>query len=331
MGLKKGKDYSIALKRVLGEASQKELAIESNNLSTGKVYTFTNENLPALFKDFDFSQKSVLTVGSSGDQLFESIYRGAEKVTLIDANILAQPFIELKIAAIKNLDYEDACDYFTKENIFNSKYYNRVKHDLSKEVRFFWDKVYSRTSASDYMQFVVMKNFFQTHEFSSRGKSVSFFRDKKIYNNLKEKINYVDIEYIVSEFFVFDDAVNETFDFIFLSNIYDYVNPEKFLRKMDCIARRSLKDNGIMQVYYDFDTLCSDEDVFRAYWQILYGEESDREIIQKRVNGVTIPGTNIKERASAFFVTKAFFSKHSIREYVDKDKWRETASESIYR
>ena len=72
---------------------------------TKQAYLFSNENLKEYFSKFNFNGKSVATVGSSGDQALNAVYYGSNRVVVIDGNPLSKSFIELKIAAIKNLDF----------------------------------------------------------------------------------------------------------------------------------------------------------------------------------------------------------------------------------
>ena len=47
-----------------------------------EVYPFATENMNAYFERLELSNKSVLTVGSSCDQLFNAIAYGAKSVTV---------------------------------------------------------------------------------------------------------------------------------------------------------------------------------------------------------------------------------------------------------
>lgn len=66
------------------------------------IYRFATENLNFM-NAFDYSNKRVLSVGGSGDQMLEAYRRGAAHVTCFDVNIQSQFFIELKMAALKNI------------------------------------------------------------------------------------------------------------------------------------------------------------------------------------------------------------------------------------
>ena len=51
-----------------------------------KIYPFTTENLNAYLTKYDFTNKRVLTVGSSGDQILNTFLMGAKDITVFDIN-----------------------------------------------------------------------------------------------------------------------------------------------------------------------------------------------------------------------------------------------------
>ena len=58
-----------------------------NNYTLDKAFAISNEKLDEVFKHIDLKGKSVLTVGSSGDQALNCILNGSKDITIIDANI----------------------------------------------------------------------------------------------------------------------------------------------------------------------------------------------------------------------------------------------------
>ena len=51
-----------------------------------KMYSQTNEDLDALFCNFDFNNKEVLSVLASSDQMLNCYYMGAKNVDTFDKN-----------------------------------------------------------------------------------------------------------------------------------------------------------------------------------------------------------------------------------------------------
>ena len=57
----------------------------ANNLFQ-EVYPFTTEMISGYFKDLDFKDKKVMTLGSSSDQAFNALLLGAKKIVVYDIN-----------------------------------------------------------------------------------------------------------------------------------------------------------------------------------------------------------------------------------------------------
>jgi hypothetical protein len=131
-------DYNIALGRVFEFGGYDS---ESYNTTADRIYPFSNENITESLEDIDLEGKSVITVGSSGDQVLNAILKGATNITLIDGNPLARYYVELKIAAIRNLEYTECLSFLTAKNILSYKYYQKISHDLSDEAKIFWDSI----------------------------------------------------------------------------------------------------------------------------------------------------------------------------------------------
>ena len=67
------------------------------------VYLFTNENIYGTLKTAgDISNKKILTVGASGDHVFESYLLGAKDVHTFDINSSQKNVIELKVSIISS-------------------------------------------------------------------------------------------------------------------------------------------------------------------------------------------------------------------------------------
>ena len=61
-----------------------------------KVYPFTTEKLSGYFPVMNLKDKSVFTVGSSGDQVFNALVCGAGKITVFDINPDTSKFYKIK-------------------------------------------------------------------------------------------------------------------------------------------------------------------------------------------------------------------------------------------
>ena len=78
------------------EMTDKVISGKKIDSSYDNIYTRSNEKLDELFKQFDVSNKKVLTVLASSDQLFFSLLNGASSVDCFDINRLTQYFYYLR-------------------------------------------------------------------------------------------------------------------------------------------------------------------------------------------------------------------------------------------
>ena len=126
-----------------------------------KIYSFTTENIDGYINYFDLNNKSLLTVGSSGDQILNSFYNGARDITLFDINEYAKYYVYLKIAAILSLSYMEFKLFFFKYGIspfkrntymFSKELFNKIKDNLrlfDHESYLFFDELFSLYNPND--------------------------------------------------------------------------------------------------------------------------------------------------------------------------------------
>ena len=129
-----------------------------------RIYSFTTENVGGYIDLFDLKTKSLLTVGSSGDQILNSYYKGCRNITLLDINPFAKYYIYLKIAGIISLDYQEFIEFFfrwidMKYNVrrYNSYGFKKLSSNLKTldyDSYCFFEYVlnnYTRNKISDYL------------------------------------------------------------------------------------------------------------------------------------------------------------------------------------
>ena len=71
------------------------------------VYPFTTENISGYIDEFDLKDKSLLTVGSSSDQVINAAFKGCRDITVLDKSVFAKEYFYLKKAAILKLNQEE--------------------------------------------------------------------------------------------------------------------------------------------------------------------------------------------------------------------------------
>ena len=124
------------------------------------IYPFTTENISQYINFFDLVDRSLFTVGSSGDQTINAISKGANKVTLVDLNPLTKYYYFLKVAAILELNLDEILDFikynkFTdteSAGLFSKTYFERIKGSLrliDSDSYNFWNDLFSMVSNID--------------------------------------------------------------------------------------------------------------------------------------------------------------------------------------
>ncbi|MEQ8173380.1 MAG: BtaA family protein [Candidatus Eremiobacterota bacterium] len=84
----------------------------------------------------------IVTITSAGCNALDYLLSSPELIYALDINPTQNYLLELKISAIKNLDYEAFWTFFgeakSRSNRYN--YYKYLRHDISDEAKRFWDK-----------------------------------------------------------------------------------------------------------------------------------------------------------------------------------------------
>lgn len=232
---------------------------EKNNYTLDKAFAISNEQLDNLFKHFDLAGKKVVTVGSSGDQALNAILKGSKNITIIDANIFTRVFIEYKLAVIKTYDFKSFSDIFIKSDFFDWKVYSKISHLLSKNVQFFWDSLMIDITENHYetnldAKILKEKMLIVDH----RDRHSKFYKDENTYNKLQSLLNdpELSISFLNAYLENFPSVLNNKYDFIYLSNIYDYYKDDKektFIDTIRKLYKNNLKNNGLILVNYNFN------------------------------------------------------------------------------
>lgn len=107
------------------------------------IYPFTTENIAGYIDCFDLEDKTLLTVGSSGDQVINAALKGAREITLLDINPCAKYYYYLKEAGILEFSLAEFNKFFryircydypkylnNNKKVFNKLYYRKIKDTL---------------------------------------------------------------------------------------------------------------------------------------------------------------------------------------------------------
>lgn len=241
-----------------------------------KIYSFCTENVSGYMKHFDFRDKSLLTVGSSGDQVLNFFFNGARDITLFDINPYAKFYVYLKIASIVSLTYDEFIRFFFKyiespffknNDMFSRNTFNKIKSTLrlfDYESYLFFDELFSsydgkrirsRLFDDDEDRCLVIKDF------------NSYLRDEESYNKLRAIIKKIYFSYVEGN--IFTDKIDGKFDNIFLSNLSGLVSLDEFKVLLERIDKDNLNDNGSVLFGYLWDSKF-DIDTYKDYWKEIY-------------------------------------------------------------
>lgn len=221
------------------------------------IYPFTTENIKGYMSNLDLKDKSILTVGSSADQVINSFLYGSKDITLFDINPFTKYYFELKKAGILLLEFNSFYEFFSNNiNSFNIKTYSLLRNNLSKETKLFWDSLFN--SYDSY--------FFRDKLFSKDERTLKTlvkynpYMDEINYNILKTTIDSLNPIFINSSLNEIKSKVVRKYDYVFLSNISSYLklytkeNISKFINTIKDLTN-ILNKSGSIYLAYIYDRI----------------------------------------------------------------------------
>lgn len=230
--------------------------VRRSNTTIMKAYMYSNENLSKLFDVLPCEGKNVLTTGSSGDQVLNAIFYGANKVTLIDANLYAKHWLDYKISAIKNLTFDEFLDCFfdgyRRGQMFTFECFSKIFQDLPQDSKVFWGTIFAN---GGYTSEEIFNRILGRGDTGIGYVNCEFYDGQQEYEQFAQILrnNEYTINTINAELSDFNDSLkDEKFDIILLSNISDYVPISKFLPVVNGLYDNHLNDGGLVQVGYSF-------------------------------------------------------------------------------
>lgn len=185
------------------------------------IYPFTTENIAGYMKSLNLENKKIITVCASGDHVINAIVKGCQDVTAFDINPLTKYYLDLKLSAIKELSYETFLDVFLydSDKSFNQKIITNL--DIVEESKDFWLSKLEQFGGNGLK--LKKSLVFNTKYFNPESKiKQNLYLNKKNYDFIKERIEDVSVRFLPAD--VKDLKLQENYDYMFLSNIADYLN-----------------------------------------------------------------------------------------------------------
>lgn len=231
-------------KKTINIIKKREICFGTEFDTYSPIYQFTNENLSALCETFDFKNKNVLSVASSGDQYFSFLLNGASKVDLFDINLLTKYYIILKQIFILSSSLEDFINFFQNigkhYNFFRSRLikrqYEKINKRLPKDVKIFWDYIINNLERGE------IPYMFQSTCFND-GSSPYLLKNE--YQKLKQILENRDLpNFKGADIYSLFEEFNDQYDIIYLSNIHQYKDSEEYFSFIREKLIKLLNDNG---------------------------------------------------------------------------------------
>lgn len=149
-------------------------------------YSSCNEDTRSELKALRIGQADiVLAVSGSGARSLDLLISRPKKIISIDMNPLQNYLLELKIAAIKNLPYDEYLEFLgVRESAKRTSIYKRLRSDLSAEAKDYWDG-----QSMALKRGIIYQGRWERY-FKSLSLIVKLFRGKKI----KKLFSFTDIE-----------------------------------------------------------------------------------------------------------------------------------------
>lgn len=228
-----------------------------------KIYQNTSENIKLYMPFLKGDYKKALLPTASGDHQLEAILIGINNITCFDLNRLARYFSELKFGAIKNLTREEYI-YFMYEDMLNKNIFDFFKNSLDEDISIFWEELYKncnieyiRTELFRYLGCTKSNHSIKGIDFSKYcAENFTRYLEKENYKLIQDRLQNTNIEYIESNLLNLPTILNDNYDLINLTNIYEYINKdiiyggaERFINVFkDLISY--LNDNGKILLTY---------------------------------------------------------------------------------
>ena len=264
-----------------------------------KAYSFTNENISSYLPYFNLKNKSLLTVGSSCDQVFNASYEGCEDITVCDICPLTESFYHLKLATLLSLNREDFLKFLCETYLgiehnpylLNKEIYNKIKNNLKSidyDSYYIWDYLFNSYDKYD------LERLFK-HDMNVKEDIIycnNYLKSNKNYKRLKSLIMNTNVNFINGS--VVNEKYNRTFDNIWLSNVVHYLSKTE-TNILFQNNEKALSDNGTMLLCYIWKNYMNSRD------------KTLEELNKYNTDRIIILGTNVHEDNSI-----VLYKKHKI-------------------
>lgn len=213
------------------------------------IYKVTNE-MVNYYQDYLKDRNKILSITASGDQVLNSILEGSKYIDVCDISRFPNYFLKLKIAAILSLTREEYLNFFINgtsyDNEFSDLYFEKLKDNLSKEDRIFWNSLFNFFDGSEiYNSMLFSHEVFNLESVLEKNK----FLEENNYLKLRKQLEDVSINYMVGSIHDVVKTLKEPYDLVNLSSIIYYDESRSVENYKKLLKAIPLSDNGIILTY----------------------------------------------------------------------------------
>ena len=248
------------MKMILKESIDSCKAYESGlnpQRRTTCIYPFATENIGGYIGEFNLENKSLLTVGSSGDQVINAALYNCHDLTLLDVVPDTMHYYYLKVAALLTLPKDEFMEFFKyyshndqeyNHNTFNIESYRKLRDTLkvlNNDAFEYFDTLFSKFDGE-----TIRVNLFQRDEESKKVIETinPYLSSNILYEEAKERIKDINPNFMCMDIFKFSS--DRKFDNIWLSNIATWQSNFNSVIKLVERIYPSLNDEGKILLSY---------------------------------------------------------------------------------
>ena len=239
---------------------EKYINDEYQGKSFYKIYPFTTENIDGYIDLFNLKNKSLLTVGSSFDQIINASLKECKNITSLDICHNSKYYYYLKIAALLELNRKEFLEFLCGTNyteyhrknlkLFNRNTFEKIKDKLEEldcESYIIWEYLFSIYDGNK------IRKLFTNDELEVNNviKYNTYLKDDDNYNFVKSKIKNTKVTFINGS--VLNIKLEKNYDNIWLSNIGKYLTPDENVTMLDNVTKYTNDKLLAMYFYNNID------------------------------------------------------------------------------
>ena len=248
------------------------------------LYPFTTENIAGYIHFFNLSNHSLLTVGSSGDQIINASLFDCLNIVCLDICPYTKFYVFLKISCLLELNRSDFLSFLCYKN-----YPKTFKNNIFRFDNAIFKKIKSTLKLLDYESYLIWNSLFSTFKgleirqelFNLDENRVDvvvasnpYLQSDNNYEEARQKIKQTKLEFIIGDIFAL--KLNQSFDAIWLSNIGTYLS-RHFLKILVDKMSKNLNDQGLLLISYLYQTVRNTP--YQQDWSPIYYLERTFEIL----------------------------------------------------